>query len=131
MVADIGIDVRIRVTELGAALKQAETGEYQMFLLSWSGRADPDGNSYIFHKCRAPQNYTGYCNPALDALLDAQRATSSVEARGAIFAQAIQMLLEDSPIIYLSIADGWSRIQRGFRVIGNFQTVSFAWSASV
>jgi peptide/nickel transport system substrate-binding protein len=101
MVADIGIDIKIRVTELGAALKQAEAGEYQLFLLSWSGRADPDGNSYIFHKCQAPQNYTGYCNPAVDTLLDAQRATSSVAERRATFAQAIQIVLEDSPIIYL------------------------------
>jgi peptide/nickel transport system substrate-binding protein len=101
MVAEIGIDVRIRVTELGAALKQAEAGEYQMFLLSWSGRADPDGNSYIFHKCKAPQNYAGYCNPALDALLDAQRTTSDFAERRAIFAQAIQIVLDDSPIIYL------------------------------
>ena len=101
MVAEIGIDVRIRVTELGAALKQAEAGEYQMFLLAWSGRADPDGNSYIFHKCKAPQNYSGYCNPVLDALLDAQRATSDVAERRPIFTQAIQMVLEDSPIVYL------------------------------
>jgi peptide/nickel transport system substrate-binding protein len=101
MAADIGIDMKIQVTEIGTALKQAEAGEYQAFLLAWSGRADPDGNSYIFHKCKAPQNYTGYCNPALDELLEAQRATSEVEARRAILGQAIGIVLEDNPIIYL------------------------------
>jgi peptide/nickel transport system substrate-binding protein len=101
MASDIGIDMKIHVTEIGTALKQAEGGHYQAFLLAWSGRADPDGNSYIFHKCKAPQNYTGYCNPALDRLLDAQRSTSDVAERKAIFAQAIQILLGDNPIIYL------------------------------
>jgi peptide/nickel transport system substrate-binding protein len=101
MAGDIGIDIKIRVAEIGTALKQAEAGEYQTFLLAWSGRPDPDGNSYIFYKCHAPQNYTGYCNPALDDLLDGQRAASNVAERKALFAQAARIVLEDSPIIYL------------------------------
>ena len=101
MAAEIGIDMQIRVTEIGTALKQAEVGDYQAFLLGWSGRADPDGNSYIFHKCKAPQNYPGYCNPELDRLLDAQRAASDAAQRKAIFGQATKIVLDDNPIIYL------------------------------
>jgi peptide/nickel transport system substrate-binding protein len=101
MVAEIGIDMQIRVTEIGTALKQAEAGDFQAFLLGWSGRADPDGNSYVFHKCGAPQNYPGYCNPELDKLLEEQRATSDLAQRKAIFAKAAKMVLDDSPIIYL------------------------------
>src|SRR5204863_7855659 len=101
MAAEIGIDMQIRVTEIGTALKQAEAGDYQTLLLGWSGRADPDGNSYIFHKCKAPQNYPGYCNPALDRQLEAQRATSDVAERKAIFEKATEIVLTDNPIIYL------------------------------
>ena len=50
MAAEVGIDMKIRVTEFATSLKQAEAGEYQAYLLAWSGRTDPDGNSYIFHK---------------------------------------------------------------------------------
>ena len=50
MAAEVGFDLRIRVTELATALKQAEAGEYQAFILDWSGRIDPDGNAYIFQQ---------------------------------------------------------------------------------
>src|SRR6202022_2090522 len=63
MAAEAGFDLKIRVTELATALKQAEAGEYQAFILDWSGRTDPDGNAYIFQKTKAPQNYSPYSNP--------------------------------------------------------------------
>src|SRR5262249_40615908 len=49
MAAEIGINLKIRLTEFATSLKQAESGEYQAYLLAWSGRIDPDGNTYIFH----------------------------------------------------------------------------------
>ena len=66
MAAEAGFDMKIRVTEFATSLKQAEAGEYQAFLLAWSGRTDPDGNSYIFLHSNAPQNYSGYSNPEAD-----------------------------------------------------------------
>ena len=59
MAAEVGIDMKIRVTEFATSLKQAEAGEYQAYLLAWSGRTDPDGNLYSFDKCKAPLNYSG------------------------------------------------------------------------
>src|SRR6202165_3133848 len=56
MAAEAGFDVKIRLLEWATSLKQAQAGEYQMFLLGWSGRIDPDGNSYIFLHSNAPQN---------------------------------------------------------------------------
>ena len=70
MAAEVGINMKIRVTEFATSLKQGETGEFQAYLLAWSGRTDPDGNLFIFHKCKAPQNNAGYCNADADKLLD-------------------------------------------------------------
>ena len=56
MAAEAGFDMKIRVTEFATSLKQAEAGEYQAFMLAWSGRIDPDGNSYVFlHNRRAAE----------------------------------------------------------------------------
>ena len=101
MAADVGIDMKIRVTEFATSLKQAEAGQYQAFLLAWSGRTDPDGNLYIFEKCKAPLDYSGYCNPEVDKLLDQSRIPSDPAARKAIYAKLTKRLLEDDPIIYL------------------------------
>jgi len=101
MASEIGVDMKIRVTEFATSLKQAESGEYQAYLLAWSGRTDPDGNSYSFYKCKAPNNYPGYCNPEIDKLLDESRIPSDQNARKAVFEKIEKILSEDEPIIYL------------------------------
>jgi peptide/nickel transport system substrate-binding protein len=101
MAAEIGINLKIRVTEFATSLKQAESGEYQAYLLAWSGRTDPDGNAYIFHKCKAPQDYPGYCNPEADRLLDEARAVADVPARKAIYEKLTKIILDDVPKLYL------------------------------
>jgi peptide/nickel transport system substrate-binding protein len=101
MAAEIGINMKLRVTEFATSLKQGEVGEFQAYLLAWSGRTDPDGNLYIFHKCKAPQNNPGYCNPQLDKLLDDARVIADPAKRKAIYAGVTRMILEDNPKIYL------------------------------
>jgi peptide/nickel transport system substrate-binding protein len=101
MAADAGINMRIRVTEFATSLKQAEAGEYQAFLLGWSGRSDPDGNVYSFYKCKAPLDYSGYCNPEVDNLLDQSRIPSDTAQRKAIYEKLTKIILGDPPILYL------------------------------
>jgi peptide/nickel transport system substrate-binding protein len=101
MTADIGINMKIRVTEFATSLKQAEAGEYQAYLLAWSGRTDPDGNLYIFHKCKAPQDYPGYCNPQADQLLEEGRTLADMAQRKAVYEKLTKIILEDNPKIYL------------------------------
>jgi peptide/nickel transport system substrate-binding protein len=129
MAAEVGIDMKIRVTEFATSLKQAEAGEYQAYLLAWSGRTDPDGNLYIFDKCKAPQDYPGYCNPEVDRLLDEARIPSDPAARMAIYEKLTKILLEDHPKLYLyhrriliahsAKLDGYKQMPDGLvRVIG-------------
>jgi peptide/nickel transport system substrate-binding protein len=101
MAAEVGFDLRIRVTELATALKQAEAGEYQAFILDWSGRIDPDGNAYIFHKTKAPQNYSAYSNPDVDKALDDARLVTDLAQRKSIYEKMAKSIVEDDPIIYL------------------------------
>jgi peptide/nickel transport system substrate-binding protein len=101
MAAEAGFDMKIRVTETATALKAAEAGEYQAFIVDWSGRIDPDGNSYIFHKSKAPQNYSAYSNPDVDRLLDDARLVTDMAQRKSIYEKMTKSILEDEPIIYL------------------------------
>jgi peptide/nickel transport system substrate-binding protein len=101
MAAEIGINMKIRVTEFATSLKQAEAGEYEAYLLDWSGRSDPDGNLYSFYKCKAPLNYTGLCNADIDKLLDESRVPSDRAERKAIYEKLTRLLLDNESIIYL------------------------------
>ncbi|MGE0751791.1 MAG: ABC transporter substrate-binding protein [Variibacter sp.] len=101
MAAEIGINMKIRVTEFATSLKEAEEGNYQAFMLAWSGRIDPDGNSYIFHVSNAPQNYGGYKNPAVDKGFADARLVSDMAKRKAIYKPVTETLLKEGSIIYL------------------------------
>src|SRR3954463_427727 len=102
MAAEAGFDLKLRVTEFATSLKQAEAGEYQAYLLAWSGRIDPDGNSYVFLKSKAPQNYSAYLNADVDKALDDARMVSDLAQRKAIYEKMTKQVIEDEPIIYIS-----------------------------
>jgi peptide/nickel transport system substrate-binding protein len=101
MAKDAGFDMKIRVTEFATSLKEAEQGRFQAFFIGWSGRVDPDGNSYIFHKCKAPQNNGNYCDKDVDQWLDDARKTSKLEERKAIYGKIADKYLKEGSIIYL------------------------------
>ncbi|HEY7385867.1 MAG TPA: ABC transporter substrate-binding protein [Beijerinckiaceae bacterium] len=101
MAAEAGFDMRIRVTEFATSLKEAEDGRYQVYMLNWSGRPDPDGNLYIFHRTRGPQNYSGSSDPEVDAMMDDARTRSDAGERKTIYEKVAEKLLSSRPIIYL------------------------------
>jgi peptide/nickel transport system substrate-binding protein len=101
MAAEAGFDMKIRVTEFATSLKQAEAGEYQAFMLAWSGRIDPDGNSYIFLKTGAPQNYSAWSNPDADKALDDARLVTDQAKRKAIYEKLTKLALDEEPILYI------------------------------
>ena len=101
MAAEAGIDLKIRLIEFATSFKQAQAGEFQAFLIGWSGRIDPDGNSYVFLHSGAPQNDGGYTNPEADKLMEDARLTSDVGQRKAIYEKLTKIILNDEPIIYL------------------------------
>jgi len=101
MAAETGFDLKIRLIEFATSLKQAQAGEYQLFLLGWSGRIDPDGNSYIFLHTNAPQNESFYSNPGADKLLEDARLITDQAQRKAIYEKLTKIALNDHPIIYI------------------------------
>jgi peptide/nickel transport system substrate-binding protein len=101
MAAEAGFDMKIRVTEFATSLKQAEAGEYQAFMLAWSGRIDPDGNAYVFLKTGAPQNYSAWSNPDADKALDDARLVTDQTQRKAIYEKLTKAAMEDEPILYI------------------------------
>lgn len=101
MAKEAGFNMRIRATEFATSLKEAESGRFQAFLIGWSGRVDPDGNSYIFHKCKAPQNNHGVCKPGVDAALEEARTKNTLADRKKAYEKVAEVVLDEGGIIYL------------------------------
>jgi peptide/nickel transport system substrate-binding protein len=101
MAAEAGFDLKIRLTEFATSLKQAEDGNFQVYLIGWSGRSDPDGNSYSFQVCNLPQNNSKFCDPAVDAAQNEARTRSDPAERKAAYEKAAARLFPGGGILYL------------------------------
>ena len=101
MAAEAGFDMKIRVVEFATSLKEAEDGRYQAYMLNWSGRPDPDGNLYIFHRSRRRRTTAAIPNPEVDAWLDEARTKSDPAERKAIYEKVAEKLLNEGSLIYL------------------------------
>jgi len=101
MAAEAGFDLKIRVTEFATALKDTEAGDYQAFLIGWSGRSDPDGNSYGFQVCNQAFNVGKYCDKEVDAAHALARAKSDPAERKKAYEIVAKKFFADGSIIYL------------------------------
>ena len=101
MAAEAGFELKLRVTEFATSLDEAEKGNFQLYLLAWSGRTDPDGNIFSFASCKGPLNYGRYCDPALDALLEKARTVTAQAERKAIYEQVAAKWLTEGSVLYL------------------------------
>ncbi|HYM72243.1 MAG TPA: hypothetical protein VET89_04630 [Stellaceae bacterium] len=63
---------------------------------------DPDPQFYENYVCGAVRNYTNYCNPEVDKLVDQQSAESDIEKRRRIVWQIEQKLAKEAarPILF-------------------------------
>jgi peptide/nickel transport system substrate-binding protein len=101
MVKEAGFELKIRVTEFATSLTAANKGDFEAFLIGWSGRTDPDGNLFGFVACNAPFNDGRYCDAEVDKLLAAQRQENDPAKRKKLFEQIAMKTLKEGPIIYI------------------------------
>jgi peptide/nickel transport system substrate-binding protein len=101
MSRDAGFDVKIQTTEFATSLNMADKGDFDAYILAWSGRPDPDGNLYSFDACKQPLNYAGYCSVETDELLNRSRTLRDVAERRKVFEQIAARVLKERPVVYL------------------------------
>jgi peptide/nickel transport system substrate-binding protein len=101
MAKEAGFDVRIQSTEFSTSLDMADKGQFEAYVLAWSGRADPDGNLQSHLGCKQPLNYAGYCNAEVDELIGKSRVTGDRAERQKYFDQIAVQIAKDRPIIYV------------------------------
>ncbi|WP_337875067.1 ABC transporter substrate-binding protein [Elioraea sp.] len=102
MAAEAGFEVSIRAMEFASSLQAAQRGDFEAYLVGWSGRTDPDGNLWTFVHSRGAQNDGKYANAEVDRLLDASREEGDPEKRVAIFERMYRhYITEDRARLYL------------------------------
>jgi peptide/nickel transport system substrate-binding protein len=101
MAQEVGFDIKIQSTEFASSLALADKGQFEAYVLAWSGRADPDGNFQQFYTCNAPNNYSGYCAAEMDKLIQDSRTELDPAKRRQVYEQIAAVATKERPIVYL------------------------------
>jgi peptide/nickel transport system substrate-binding protein len=112
---EIGIDVKIRAIEWASFISRfINTGDFDVVVLGWGLGLDPDQYNIWHSSQQAPGqfNFIGYNNPKADQLLELGRTEFNPDKRMKIYHQFAEVLLEDSPIVYLSAGYGLTAMHK-------------------
>jgi peptide/nickel transport system substrate-binding protein len=99
----IYIDGELDAIETANWFPKVARKDYQIGAnLTASGVDDPDQQFYENYACRSERNYTGYCNPELQKLFEAQSIEADQQKRKTLVWEIDKKLQEDvaRPIIY-------------------------------
>jgi peptide/nickel transport system substrate-binding protein len=106
---DVGLNVELRTLEwpqyVPFVRAEAPDNTVQFAMLGWgTPTMDADYALYaLFHSSEVPPGFNGafYDNPDVDALLDAARTNPDPAARQAAYDEAIAIIWEDAPWLFL------------------------------
>ena len=101
MLNDAGFSAEIRLAPWGALVDDVFAGNFDMFLVSRGhliDAYDPEGFFTADYSCSSMDvsNYSNYCNPEVDALIEQARPISDLDERYDIYRQIQQILHEDA-----------------------------------
>ncbi|MDG1445110.1 MAG: ABC transporter substrate-binding protein, partial [Methylophilaceae bacterium] len=118
----IGINVTFRSLEWASLLNQyIHKKDFDAVIMGWGLGLDPDQYS-IWHSSQQGQgqfNFIGYENPTVDRLLAQGRTELDPNKRQLIYHAFAKVLLEDSPIVYLSAGYGLTAMHKRIQGIVN------------
>jgi len=106
---EVGLEVELRTLEwpqyVPFVRAPAEENQVQFAMLGWgTPTMDADYALYaLFHSSEVPPGFNGafYENPEVDRLLDEARTTTDVELRRDLYAQALDIIWEEAPWLFL------------------------------
>lgn len=120
MASEAGFDVKIKAMEFASSLQAAYAGDFQAYLIGWSGRADADGNMWQMLHAGGTFNYGHYSNAEVDSALDDARTVAAVDQRRVAYAKVWQQERKNLPLIYLWTAKnivGLKKAVNGFQQV--------------
>ncbi len=96
-----GFNMQIELLDFTAALTKYNARNFTCFQVGWSGRPDPDGNTYSFLHTGGGLNNDQYTNPQVDQALEKARTVYDQGQRKTLYTQALKTAVSDAAIVYL------------------------------
>ncbi len=75
--------------------------DFDLCMAPWSGRYDPDGNTFLYFTRNGPNNFAGWADDEVTSTLEQARTTSDQAARAALYHRAQDRIVEQAPMLFL------------------------------
>lgn len=97
------IDARIETVDVSAYMSRVRAHDFDAMALSWAAAETVQDNFSNFHSSQAERgnNFVGYANPEVDALLERIRAEPDAAARAVLERQAHRLIFEDQAYLFM------------------------------
>jgi len=93
---EIWIDAEIEIVETAQWFTKVGRKQYTIGLnTTGNGVDDPDQNFFENFSCKSERNYSGYCNPEIEKLMEKQSQTADMGERKKLVWEIDKKLLED------------------------------------
>jgi len=106
--AEIGIDVQLRVIEWASFLKEfINPGNFDATILGWTIPPDPDGYN-VWHSSKTKLgelNFVNFQNAEVDEILEKGRRTLNQDERKKLYDRFQEILAEEQPYVFLYVPD--------------------------
>ena len=101
--AEAGITMKIKLVDSAALLTDGNSKNFELINYQWSGRPDPDGNTYQFFKTAQgiSLNWSGISNPRVDTLLDKTREVSDRAEPKKLFGELTRILQDELAVLFI------------------------------
>ena len=111
------IQIDLEPLEFNTLINRINDRDFDAVTLAWGGSIESDPKQ-IFHSSSIPeggQNFVGYVNTDLDAIVDEARVTVDHDARTAMWHEVHRILHEDQPYTFLFNRKGYAFVDKRFR----------------
>lgn len=99
---NLGLDVSLEAIDFTTLITEAKDGELQAFRVGWiADYPDPENFLDLLFHCGSVENYTGYCNSSMDALIEQARVDTDTDSRMKLYSTAEQAVVIDAPCLPL------------------------------
>jgi len=100
---EAGITMKIQLVDASTLIANGNAKNFDMISFQWSGRPDPDGNTYQFFKTTPGTsfNWSGLSNEKVDALLDKTREVSNPAERKKLYSELTRLLQDELPMLFI------------------------------
>jgi ABC-type transport system substrate-binding protein len=115
---DLGLTIEVVQANWGDFLDGLAARRWDAYSIYWSvDYPDPEALVWMLFGSDSAENYTGYSNPALDALLGEARRQLRAEDRRELYARAQQVLIDDAAVIPLYVPIGYTLARAGITAL--------------